>query len=106
MELGGGRQGAGNRVQQRLQLVWRLAAYLGGGFLLPAGDGGTPWYRPGRCGGWWRRLARVGARDGGTAEDDSGGVAEWGGRTAARCEVELGILFFYERRAREADQAE
>jgi hypothetical protein len=40
-------------------------------------------------------------RDGGTAEDGSGSVAEWGGRTAARCEAELGICFFYERGGRE-----
>jgi len=35
MELGdGGRRGAGDRVRRQLQSVGRLAAYLGGGFLL------------------------------------------------------------------------
>ena len=41
MELGGGGRGADERVQQQLQSVGRLAAYLGKGFLLSAGDGGS-----------------------------------------------------------------
>jgi hypothetical protein len=34
MELGGGGRGGGDRVRRQLQSVGRLAAYLGGGFLL------------------------------------------------------------------------
>ncbi|CAD6230846.1 unnamed protein product [Miscanthus lutarioriparius] len=34
MELGGGGRGPGDRVRRQLQSVGRLAAYLGGGFLL------------------------------------------------------------------------
>jgi len=34
MELGGGARGPGDRVRRQLQSVGRLAAYLGGGFLL------------------------------------------------------------------------
>jgi hypothetical protein len=41
MELGVAGRSTGDQVQQQLQSVEQMTAYLGGGFLLSSGDGGA-----------------------------------------------------------------